>query len=936
MGERTANKMIAGGSATGMEDVTPRPLAGIEGVRMRVLLPVTFAFTLLTAAFILKSHFNLKQREIESIAETAKIVQFQHQSDMADSTAQMESLGSIIMRDQRLATALEHGDKRKLYELAKPIFEDLRRRNKISHFYFHGVDRVNLLRVHHPDESGDKIDRLTLREAERTGQLCSGSEQGPLGTFALRVVHPWYSQGRLIGYLELGKEFVDIVADIDDLPDVSVLVAVHKRIINHEKWEKAAARLQPKPDWNQFPSVVVVSSTVPVIPEAVANYLSEKSVATGNQTAPFQASGAGQTLQAIIIGFSDMQGRELGKIVVLRDITAVVSAGKRSIALTAALGLVTLAALIVLFYRLLGRVERQQAERAKKLTRAGVELEAAMWERDRAERDLTLNNERLSFLEEKGRLAEDLARAMEAAEQAKSVAEAASLAKSGFLANMSHEIRTPMTAILGYADMLLDPTQSDSDRLERVQTIRRQGEHLLAVLNDVLDLSKIEAGKLQTEALTFGPCEVVSDVISLMRVPALEKGITLDVMYVGQIPQTIRTDPTRLRQILINLVGNAIKFTEAGGVNVVVTLARHQGQQPELEFVVIDSGIGMSAGEINQLFQAFGQADSSTTRRFGGTGLGLSICKRLAQMLGGDIAVQSQEGSGSRFVVTVPTGDLTGVPLLREELEVVRPRTTPGQPQTACLNGRILLAEDGVHNQRVIAFYLQKAGAEVAIADNGQIACDMASQSLAEGKPFDVILMDMQMPVMDGYTAAATLRSRDWLGPIIALTAHAMAHDRAKCIQTGCTDHVAKPIDRELLIATVAQYLGGTPSPAPGEAQPAQPHQEVTGRLCSTIIKDPEMAQFLSSFVSDLPATASRLAALLDEQNLAGLKSVMHQIKGTGGIYGFMPLTHAAERIEQEIIADGQFETVENDVIALIDLIRTVQGYDRSQETAQI
>jgi CheY-like chemotaxis protein len=217
----------------------------------------------------------------------------------------------------------------------------------------------------------------------------------------------------------------------------------------------------------------------------------------------------------------------------------------------------------------------------------------------------------------------------------------------------------------------------------------------------------------------------------------------------------------------------------------------------------------MSGEQIQALFRPFAQADSSTTRRFGGTGLGLSICKRLAQMLGGDITVQSCPGLGSHFVVTILTGDLNGVPLLREEREVVKARETPMQTDSMLrLNGRVLLAEDGVHNQRVIAFYLQKAGADVAIADNGQIACDMAAASFAGGKPFDVILMDMQMPVMDGYTAAATLRTRGWTGPIIALTAHAMSHDRAKCIQAGCTDHVAKPIDREFLIETVARHLG--------------------------------------------------------------------------------------------------------------------------------
>jgi CheY-like chemotaxis protein/HPt (histidine-containing phosphotransfer) domain-containing protein len=285
------------------------------------------------------------------------------------------------------------------------------------------------------------------------------------------------------------------------------------------------------------------------------------------------------------------------------------------------------------------------------------------------------------------------------------------------------------------------------------------------------------------------------------------------------------------------------------------------------------------------------------------------------------------------------------VPLLREEREVIKPRATPAEPmRTIRLNGRLLLAEDGVHNQRVIAFYLQNAGAEVAIADNGQIACDMAREAMAAGKPFDVVLMDMQMPVMDGYTAAATLRSRGWRAPIIALTAHAMSHDRAKCIQAGCTDHVAKPIDRELLIATVARHLGegGDDSVAdPGVAAnnpQAEPTADVSAAetLRSTIALDADVYRFLPAYVADLPGMVSRLNAILAEQNVDELRSLVHQIKGTGGFYGFIPLTDAAARVEQAVINSPHMETVLANVNLLIGLIRRVEGYEASNETAPL
>jgi len=320
------------------------------------------------------------------------------------------------------------------------------------------------------------------------------------------------------------------------------------------------------------------------------------------------------------------------------------------------------------------------------------------------------------------------------------------------------------------------------------------------------------------------------------------------------------------------------------------------------------------------------------TRRFGGTGLGLSIGKRLAEMLGGGIAVESQLGRGSRFVASIGTGDLKDVLLLHEERESIKRLPTPSEsPHAIALKGRVLLAEDGVHNQRVIAYYLEKAGAVVAVADNGQIACDMVETALAAGEPFDVILMDMQMPVMDGYTAAATLRSRGWTGAIVALTAHAMAHDRTRCIQAGCTDYVTKPIDRELLIETVARHLGQSTVSAQEKSalEPAAPPAE---RLRSSLTVDGDMAKFLSAFIADLPAMVSQLKTLVEEEDREKLQKLVHQIKGTGGIYGFMQLTDAAEHIEEGILATEQLNAVADDVLDLIELIRRIDGYDASHE----
>lgn len=390
-------------------------------------------------------------------------------------------------------------------------------------------------------------------------------------------------------------------------------------------------------------------------------------------------------------------------------------------------------------------------------------------------------------------------------------AKAATEAKSAFLANMSHEIRTPMTAILGFAQILRESID-DEAQLNALATITRNGEHLLEIINDILDLSKIEQGKMQLEQLECSPVEILTDAQSLMRVRSDEKKLNLVVDYHGAIPQTIRTDPTRLRQILINLVGNAIKFTQAGDVRVTARLLPNAGNGAALQFEVVDSGIGMTAAQIEQLFRPFEQLDSSMTRKYGGTGLGLAISKHLAQALGGDLRVSSVPGKGSTFSLTIATGELDGVAMIRPTGgTAAATRQSPARADaTTSLNCRVLLAEDGHDNQRLIGHILKKAGAEVTVTENGKLACRQALAMRDSDTPFDIILMDMQMPVMDGYTATRRLRETGYTGPIIALTAHAMSSDREKCLNAGCDGYLTKPLNRQQLLELIATQIGGS------------------------------------------------------------------------------------------------------------------------------
>jgi signal transduction histidine kinase/methylmalonyl-CoA mutase cobalamin-binding subunit len=393
-----------------------------------------------------------------------------------------------------------------------------------------------------------------------------------------------------------------------------------------------------------------------------------------------------------------------------------------------------------------------------------------------------------------------------------SAAEAANRAKSEFLANMSHEIRTPMTAILGFADTLEESELSEQERRDALEAIRRNGAHLLAIINDILDLSKIEADQVTCETIRYSPCELLADVVSMMGVQTRSAGLEFVVEHAGPVPRALQGDPTRLRQILVNLVGNAIKFTKRGQVRLVSRCERCPANDGWLHLDVIDTGIGMTPDQAACVFQPFVQADTSMTRKYGGTGLGLTICKRLAQLMHGDIViVDTKPGVGTHVRLSIPTGPLNDVELVNCRGSPVIVSAEPDQVKSGASVGvlacRILLAEDGPDNQRIIAHVLRKAGAEVTIVEHGQAAVEAATAAATSGNPFDVILMDMQMPVMDGYEATARLRAQGYDGIIVALTAHALAQDRQKCVEAGCNDYATKPIKRNELLGLIRKYL---------------------------------------------------------------------------------------------------------------------------------
>ncbi len=526
-------------------------------------------------------------------------------------------------------------------------------------------------------------------------------------------------------------------------------------------------------------------------------------------------------------------------------------------------------------------------------------------------------------------------------------AEDANTAKSRFLANMSHEIRTPMTAILGFTDIIDQsieccptcpeyqqcPTRS-SNR-QNIDVIRRNGKHLLTLINDILDLSKIEAGKMVAERVTCSPSQLLEEVASLSRVQAVEKGLALDLHYDWPIPDKIVSDSVRCRQILVNLASNAVKFTSEGSVS--ITLRSRAGSNPGraiIEFAVNDTGVGLTSGQILRLFQPFAQADSSTTRKYGGTGLGLAISKKLAQALNGDITVESRPGEGSVFTLALDVALAPNARMIQSTDDLTgeaRGDTKSVLSQSVQLDGRILLAEDGKDNQLLISTILKVAGVQVELARNGREAMDKALAAMSAGRYYDAILMDIQMPEMDGYEATRQLRLNGYDAPIIALTAHAMADDRGKCIEAGCDDYATKPVNRQKLLNTIAGFM------AAGEvdSEPEATESDLLSRagnepIRSQFADDPDMTELIDTFVAGLPMKIAAMSEALKNNCFDQLHRLAHQLKGSGGGYGYPLLTDLAQRLQQA----GDAQDPEAAGLALAGLEKATRSVTGGRKTS--
>lgn len=733
-------------------------------------MPLAVALGLLLGIPITAFYWHQRQNLENSVR--AGLVGFREAFDrsIVGTAERLNGLLDLLEKDPELRKAWLAKDRVKLLRHATPLFENVLSKYRVTHFYFFGTDKICFLRVHNPKRYGDRGKCYALDEAEREGKTAYGIELGPFGILALRLTHPWRIGGKLVGYIELAEDVDCMMHEVSKTLGAELILTLDKQHLNRKKWEEGMAIIGRPANWDQLPGSVIAGQTIHTIPSNLLNYM--KLPHQEHRKIVFRTFLADRSYRGGFLPVFDAEGIQVADAILLKDVTEQEASLWSLSVMLIGLGVFIGAVLIGLFYFYLHKIEFR-------LVRARDDLMAEIKEHKTTAAALV---------------------------RAKEDAELANASKNVFLANVSHEIRTPLAAVLGFSELLMNSGQSERERVECARAVQRNGATLLRLINDLLDLSKAEAGRLEIEKVKFNLSDLLAELASSFHEQAKRKGLGFTVKRDGPLPEMVESDPTRLRQMLTNVVGNAIKFTEMGGIEVGI----HGKEQSQdglsvlLGFTISDTGIGVSESDQRRLFESFSQGDSSTKRRFGGTGLGLALSRKLARNMGGDLVLrESVSGKGATFELTLLVSRAEvlfvskGGAVIDSVVRSWRDFDLKGK--------KILLVEDSPDNQLLIKTFLQESGVLVDTANDGIEGVRKALEH-----EFDMILMDVQMPHMDGFEATNTLRQKGFRRPIVAVTAHAMVDECERCIEAGCNGYLTKPVSRAELIRTVYELAGSS------------------------------------------------------------------------------------------------------------------------------
>ena len=739
----------------------------------------------------------------------------------------MNSFLEFVIDDADIREAYLGGDRAALQEIVEPLFRSLQAVNTTTHFEFTTPDQACFLRVQDPRYTGDRIERATLENAVSNGRLSQGIELSGMGALTIRVVRPWFHEGQIIGYLELGKEVRKVTPRVRQILDLEMAVFVQKRFLSREEWLQGQQVFGYEGTWDRFHEYVMVEGQLHEIHEGMLDHVhGAGSPIVQDQT--FRVDEHGVCPMGGAIPLRDVTGTQVAFLLGFWDATDLVDE-QQAIMGYLGLGITGASLILLLFLGLyLGKVEgrmrnanstlqetiRQQQADAEALIWNEKKLQREMRQREKAESHLkkqvaeiaAAREAALNMMEDTDlarRSAEnsnrELAHAMAETERLRQEAVNASHAKSRFLANMSHEIRTPMNGVLGMTDLLATTGLSAQQR-GYLSVITTSGHSLLEIINDILDFSKIEAGMMELDEVEYPLWDAVEDVCDTMAMTAQSKGLDLVIRLQSDVPRRVKGDPGRLRQVLVNLIGNALKFTHVGQVMLTVERDPSVRDRTMVRFRVEDTGIGIPPDREQSLFDAFSQADSSTTRRFGGTGLGLSISRRLVTLMNGEIGVKSELGQGSEFWFTVAV----------EEIAEAAASVGWGDPGYE----RIPRALVAVANESLgawLAQSLQPYVDEIARVTDGREATGSVLEVDQEISPWDLILLDEELSDGAAETIGHWLAAQDaadrprtfLLSPLVA------GKDRCQVVAQGFAGLLNKPVRIRSLLSQILEPAAG-------------------------------------------------------------------------------------------------------------------------------